>query len=359
MSMGPLRRFEQLLEDPACKGLRAGMARVFRDFRKATRGVVDEEVATVQCLLRDVEAAMRTLAPWQGLPTALFAVAKEDMARYVFARVYDTVFRKKAYQARDRALCAHHDAIRPLVTPFFLDLKEEVAASDVIPSAIAQLCDIDACVSPFEKLACLFSACRILTFVLSTGGSEGSADDLLPLLIYVVAQARLPALCSNIEFISHYVNPEERSGEAYCFFIHFTSACTFLEQTTPESIRRTVQEKMQALSALPPKKQEEKKGGDEEEDEHEENNTKQEDANPEEVPDEEEDEDDETNEDDRAFVDSLSFVDKEADFFENNPEGIQKLLAEYKRLAAIADRALPHAMQPLSDLFAAEDESPP
>lgn len=344
-SSAPLQPFEQLLEDPACRGLKAGMVRVFRDFRKATRGVVDEEVATVQCLLRDAADAMRTLPPWQGLAPTKFAVAREDMAKYVFAQLHSTIFVKKAYQARDRALSAHHDAIRPLVTPFFLDLKEEVAANDVIPSAIAQLCDIDSFVSPFEKLACLFSACRILSFVLSTGGSEGSADDLLPLLIYVVVQSHLTTLCSNIEFISRYADPDEKSGEAFCFFIHFTSACTFLEQTTPESIRQTVDQKMQALAARSEGKDDSKDSaaavaGDDKA--------------------EGKTEDEQQEDKDRAFVDSLSFVDKDASYFENNPDEVKRLLEEYKRLAAIADKALPHPMQPLSDLFTTADEhSPP
>ena len=354
-STAPLRPFEQLLEEPACRGLKAGMARVFRDFKKATRGVVDEEVATVQCLLRDVTAAMRALPPWAALAPARFAVAKEDMARYVYGELHDTIFVKKAYQARDRALSAHRDQIRALVTPFFLDLKEEVAANDVIPSAVAQLCDIDACVSPFEKLACLFSACRILSFVLSTGGSEGSADDLLPLLIYVVAQSHLATLCSNIEFISRYADPDERSGEAYCFFVHFTSACTFLEQTTPESIRQAVDQKMQALAARDADKGDPTPGDGEEDANSKADDTAAPVDDKTEV-EEEEEEDEESS--DRAFVDSLAFVDKDASYFGCNPGEVERLLAEYKRLAAIADKALPRPMQPLTDLFAAEGDSP-
>lgn len=42
---------------------------------------------------------------------------------------------------------------------------------------------MDSVITPEEKLVCILNCCKILVTILQSGGSEGSADDFLPLFM--------------------------------------------------------------------------------------------------------------------------------------------------------------------------------
>ena len=235
--------FEKLLEQPCCSALKTKIYNIFKVFKSVTKGDTDTEIRTVHGLLRNVEKDMKKLDPWMNIPRTHFNLAKEQMVKFVFKNLYQTLFVKKEYQLKDTDIRKHFDVIRPYVTPAFLDLKEELVKNEVIPTAISILSEIDEFQSPSEKLACLFGACRVLSYILSNGGNDGGADVFLSLLIYVVVNTPLQSLHSDLQFIQHYVDEDEKASESFCFFAHFCSAVSFLEKQTVESISSTINER--------------------------------------------------------------------------------------------------------------------
>ena len=56
-----------------------------------------------------------------------------------------------------------------------------------------------------------------------------SADDFLPVLVYVLLRANPPELQSNVDFVSSYRSPERLTGERAYFFTHLAGAVYFIE----------------------------------------------------------------------------------------------------------------------------------
>lgn len=65
--------------------------------------------------------------------------------------------------------------------------------------------------------------------------SPVSADEILPLLIYVVVKAAPPQLYSNVEFISAFRHPSRLVSEDLYCFTQFSSAVAFLLNLTSSS----------------------------------------------------------------------------------------------------------------------------
>ncbi|EEQ97687.1 vps901 protein, putative, partial [Perkinsus marinus ATCC 50983] len=57
--------------------------------------------------------------------------------------------------------------------------------------------------APRDKLVCLLNCCRVITRTLESSDG-GSADDILPILIWVLIKARPSRLRSNINFIQAF-----------------------------------------------------------------------------------------------------------------------------------------------------------
>lgn len=172
-----------------------------------------------------------------------------------------------------------------------------------------------------------FSFAFACTVILQTGGSSAGADDFLPLFIFVVLQADLRALQSNMEYISRYVDPEEKFGEAYCYFTHLVSAVTYLATLEPGTVLETLKQKQaeaEARAKEPPKQASPPPQA----------AAKQQSPAP-----EASGSPGSVEREDREFLDGLRFLDAAAD--QLLPADVVSLLAEYKKLADVARRYVP------------------
>lgn len=72
--------------------------------------------------------------------------------------------------------------------------------------------------------------------------SGPSADDFLPILIYVIIKAQPANLHLNIEYIQACRNPNKLSGEPAYFFTHLVSAVTFIQYLTAKDLNIDAEE---------------------------------------------------------------------------------------------------------------------
>jgi len=248
--------FNVLLDRPENANLKASLESFLSKFPKATKGNAELEEQTIKDLFVDLSEQMKQSVSWSSMTDVQFTNACDSMKSFVFHRLHKTLFERKEFISRDAALVKHLNKIRPLLKPSTLDLTDAQAENTSVGSAIFQLRLMDTVNTPFEKLACILSAFRVLTFVISTTGVIASADDLLPMSIYVLLHSRLEHIVSNVEFIKRFVDDREKMSESFFFFTNIDGACTFLEGLTPERINELEAEREREIEEKKRKKEE-------------------------------------------------------------------------------------------------------
>ncbi|VDM28921.1 unnamed protein product [Toxocara canis] len=98
------------------------------------------------------------------------------------------------------------------------------------PSAQAEIAIINAYKSPRDKMACVVRCCETIENLIFLAAERGaaSADDITPLLVYILIQANPQALLSNIQYVSGFYGNRMEGAEAY-WWAQFTSAVEFIK----------------------------------------------------------------------------------------------------------------------------------
>ena len=80
--------FQALLERPECKDMKAAIEAFIKNIEKNAKGDVAEEFKQTQNLLIATQNTMKQHPLWAKLSVSHFVVAKEEMHKYIFSRLY-------------------------------------------------------------------------------------------------------------------------------------------------------------------------------------------------------------------------------------------------------------------------------
>jgi hypothetical protein len=95
--------------------------------------------------------------------------------------------------------------------------------------------------APRDKLVCVLNCCKVVNINLKRLAQQAhhnagkgtqtsiSADDFLPVLIFVVLHARVPHLWANVQYIARYRHASRMVGEAAYHFTNLNSVVCVLE----------------------------------------------------------------------------------------------------------------------------------
>eukprot|EP00051_Salpingoeca_urceolata_P012568 m.155433 g.155433 ORF g.155433 m.155433 type:complete len:1144 (+) comp17530_c0_seq1:324-3755(+) len=116
------------------------------------------------------------------------------------------------------------------IDPNHKDLQIKAAHQREAPWPAAQraLLRINAFKSPEGKLQCVVQCCAVVMELLQLGGQSAGADDLFPVLVYVVLKANPRHILSTIEYITFF-GDELLQGEAGYWWTQFCSAVQFIQ----------------------------------------------------------------------------------------------------------------------------------
>nr|CAG4635356.1 EOG090X03G5 [Artemia franciscana] len=134
------------------------------------------------------------------------------------------------------------------ITPEMIDcvVNEKLdSVQKLMVQAISNLIEIDSKRIPQDKLELIVETCKLSFQIVgesveNSGDTGGSADDLLPTLIYILLRANPPRLWSNIMYITHFANPaRSESGESGYYFTNFRIAIEFIEKMSGKDLDLT------------------------------------------------------------------------------------------------------------------------
>lgn len=99
------------------------------------------------------------------------------------------------------------------------------------PSAQAEVAIINAYKSPRDKMTCVVRCCETIENLLALCSGQGtaSADDITPVLVFVLIKANPPALLSNIQYVTGFYGKRMQGSEEY-WWTQFISAVEFIKQ---------------------------------------------------------------------------------------------------------------------------------
>ena len=134
------------------------------------------------------------------------------------------------------------------ITPEMIDCvvnEKSDSVQKLMVQAISNLIEIDSKRIPQDKLELIVETCKLSFQIVgesveNSGDTGGSADDLLPTLIYILLRANPPRLWSNIMYITHFANPaRSESGESGYYFTNFRIAIEFIEKMSGKDLDLT------------------------------------------------------------------------------------------------------------------------
>ncbi|XP_020296298.1 GTPase-activating protein and VPS9 domain-containing protein 1 isoform X2 [Pseudomyrmex gracilis] len=202
------------------------------EFKKLT--LADEKQDLVNSFLGKVHAEMDNDPIWQSASANQLDLARVVVERTVMARVYHNALYPNGDGDvnRDQLFHDHIKKLAKVVTPNHKDLRipKVYHYECPWPWAQAELAVISAYKTPRDKLQCVFRCATTILNLLSMASERGipAADDLIPVLVYVIIKTNPPSLLSTVQYVdSFYGNRLE--GEEQYWWTQFCSAIEFIK----------------------------------------------------------------------------------------------------------------------------------
>ncbi|XP_071628777.1 GTPase-activating protein and VPS9 domain-containing protein 1 isoform X3 [Temnothorax longispinosus] len=208
------------------------LLRFCEEFKKLT--LADEKQDLVDNFLGKVHAEMDNDPIWQSASANQLDLARVVVERTVMARVYHNALYPNGDGDvyRDQLLHDHIKKLAKVVTPNHKDLRipKVYHYECPWPWAQAELAVISAYKTPRDKLQCVFRCATTIMNLLSMASERGipAADDLTPVLVYVIIKTNPPSLLSTVQYVdSFYGNRLE--GEEQYWWTQFCAAIEFIK----------------------------------------------------------------------------------------------------------------------------------
>uniref|UniRef100_W8AWG7 Receptor-mediated endocytosis protein 6 homolog n=1 Tax=Ceratitis capitata TaxID=7213 RepID=W8AWG7_CERCA len=210
----------------------AKLAEFQEEFARLT--VSDDKIELIEefieCLMEELLSAGGIL---HGMPEWQAQEARLSIERILLTRLYQQVMfpNEDADLSRDTVLSEHISKLQRVISPSHPALCIPQVYLSEAPWSFAQqqLSYISAYKTPREKLQCVIRCISsIMSLLHMSSGRVPAADDILPVLIYVVIMTNPPFLLSTVEYITCFIG-EKLEGEEQFHWTLFCSVVKFIK----------------------------------------------------------------------------------------------------------------------------------
>lgn len=128
-----------------------------------------------------------------------------------------------------------------------IDFKHPIV-NDLLDKAICQMIEINSRTSSIDKLECIVQCSKTILELIQASQTSGesvpvSADQFLPVLVFVVIQANPPMLPADMKYLTRFSNPRRlMSGETGYYFTNLCCALEFIEKASGASLNISEEE---------------------------------------------------------------------------------------------------------------------
>ncbi|CAH2068211.1 unnamed protein product, partial [Iphiclides podalirius] len=190
--------------------------------------LMDEKAKRLMASIRVITAEVKADPSWEGATQTLLECAELTVERAAFARLYLHVLFPNGDGdiARDQVLSEHMRRLAACTSALRAGVAPRHLWAAPYPHAQTQLRHLPVYRTPRDKVLCIMRCVSSIMSVLAlTDGSAPSADDLTPVLVYVILKVNPPSLLSTIELVNA-LGGSALSGEALYWWTQFCAAAS-------------------------------------------------------------------------------------------------------------------------------------
>eukprot|EP00117_Sycon_ciliatum_P014976 scpid34730/ scgid4345/ GTPase-activating protein and VPS9 domain-containing protein 1 len=214
--------------------------------------MVDEKSVAVEDFLSELCSQLDDETVWRGMSDDEWHSGQLAVERYCFGRIYRSAFwpNGETDKLRDRLIREHIESLTKSITVFHksLQIAPKYCGQAPWPAAVTILKQLCRYKAPVDKLNVVSDCAQCIMLLLSRASrystlskhhddgvdeaeiehSVPGADDLFPVLVYVIIQANPLALLSTVAYIENY-HRSRMQGEASYWWAQFQSAVEYIK----------------------------------------------------------------------------------------------------------------------------------
>jgi hypothetical protein len=192
---------------------------------------------------------------YKGATPDQLELLNDNMERILNEHIYHVISARIINEDEDHNM-AVQKRIRSLnwITVEHLEIEidfQRPIVHDLLDKAICQMVEMNSRTSSIDKLECIVQCSKTIFELLQVGPPRSdcgnsipvSADQFLPVLVFVVIQANPPMLPADMKYLTRFSNPRRlMSGETGYYFTNLCCALEFIEKASGASLNITEEE---------------------------------------------------------------------------------------------------------------------
>ena len=197
-------------------------------------GPPDEKAKLVDKFLGFMFKSLESDPGWKAASEEQVAFGHAVIERSVMSQVYVLALfpNGDGDMLRDQILSRHMQQLSERVTLSHRDLRipRMYHSESPWPAAQREILTMNAFKTAREKVECVVRTCSIIMNLLSLASERSvpAADDLMPVLVFVLIKANPPSLLSTIQYIESFYEKHLEGEEAY-WWTQFCSVVEFIK----------------------------------------------------------------------------------------------------------------------------------
>ncbi|XP_034234553.1 GTPase-activating protein and VPS9 domain-containing protein 1 [Thrips palmi] len=202
------------------------------EFQQLT--LADEKTDLLENFLQTLATDMERDHFWSGVSQEQLLQARTAIEQVIISRVYPYALypNGEGDMSRDQVLHEHMKKLSAIITPNHkdIDIAKMFHYECPWPSAQAEIAAISAYKTPHDKLQCVFRCATTIMNLLKMVQERNipAADDLVPVLVYVLIKANPLSLLSTVQYVNTFYG-SRLEGEEHYWWTQFCSAIEYIK----------------------------------------------------------------------------------------------------------------------------------